>query len=484
MKKQIIIWLLLICGVAVAQPLSLDVAVEIALRNNNKIKQYNEKFEQKKYEDLSSWGNFLPKISFTGSYNHMNDPLNFDLSPVRDVIINLQAKNQTEFANVYSLLQGKPQLTDQQRAALFQSYYSQLNNVIPPFVENFKKQDFNTATLTGVQPLFVGGKLLAAKNYSADEKTSSLLELQKTKNEIIGEVIENYLTVILIKEIILTRETVLEGMKQHEQKAARLLKEGLIANYNYLRAKVAVADAERNLFDDKNKYDLAVMNLRTSMEVTEDFPMVINDNLTFIDFFDSLEIFKNSMDQSQPLLGILEIKKDEAKQKYKSEFSNLLPQVAAFGQYQMLPQYLSSLEPRWTVGIQASLNIFNGFQDYLSLQTASHLEEEIKYLQADVHSKYVLLLNKNYKDVSNAKERFTKLNETIAMAQENLRLNDKRFETGLGTSLEVIDAQLSLEKDIIESKLSLYEYFSKLTALYSTAGKPNEIIKIWQKDKR
>jgi len=484
MKKQILIWLILTCGFAAAQQLSLETAVETALQNNNQIKQYNEKYEQKKFEDLSSWGNFLPKISVTSSYNHMNDPLNFDLSPVRDVIMTLQAKNQTEFANVYSLLQGKPQLTDQQRAALLQGYYGQLDNALPPFIENFKKQEFGTATITGVQPIFIGGKLLAAKKYSADEKTSSGLELQKTKNEIIEEVVDNYLTVILVKEIISTRETVLEGMRQHEQKAARLLKEGLIANYNYLRAKVAVADAERNLFDDRNKYDLALMNLRTTMDVPQDYPILINENLTFNEGFDSLDIFKNSMDQSQPILKILELKRDEANQKYKVEFSKLLPQVAAFGQYEMLPQYLSTLEPRWTVGIQASLNIFNGFQDYLRLQSASHLEQEVKYLQADTHNKLELLLNKNYKDAANAKERYLKLNEAISMAEENLRLNDKRFETGLGTSLEVIDAELSLEKDLIESKLSLFEYYQKLGALYTTAGNPNEIIKIWQKDKR
>jgi outer membrane protein TolC len=375
-------------------------------------------------------------------------------------------------------------LTDKQRAALLQGYYGQLDNALPPFIENFKKQEFGTATITGVQPIFIGGKLLAAKKYSADEKTSSGLELQKTKNEIIEEVVDNYLTVILVKEIISTRETVLEGMRQHEQKAARLLKEGLIANYNYLRAKVAVADAERNLFDDRNKYDLALMNLRTTMDVPQDYPILINENLTFNEGFDSLDIFKNSMDQSQPILKILELKRDEANQKYKVEFSKLLPQVAAFGQYEMLPQYLSTLEPRWTIGIQASLNIFNGFQDYLSLQSASHLEQEVKYLQADTRNKLELLLNKNYKDAANAKERYLKLNEAISMAEENLRLNDKRFETGLGTSLEVIDAELSLEKDLIESKLSLFEYYQKLAALYTTAGNPNEIIKIWQKDKR
>jgi outer membrane protein TolC len=166
------------------------------------------------------------------------------------------------------------------------------------------------------------------------------------------------------------------------------------------------------------------------------------------------------------------------------EFSKLLPQVAAFGKYEMLPQYLSALEPRWTIGVQASLNIFNGFQDYLNLQSASHLEKEINFLQSDTKSKLELLVNKNYKDAANAEDRYLKLQATISLAEENLRLNNKRFETGLGTSLEVIDASLVLEKDLIESKLSLFEYYQKLTALYTVAGIPQEIITIWQKDKR
>ena len=442
----------------------------MALQNNNKIKQYSEKYEQKKFEDISSLGIFLPKINMTGGYTHLNDPLEIDLSPIRDVIVNLQAKNQTEFANVYNLLQGKPALTDQQRGLLFQDYYNQLNSVIPPFSETFKKQDYWTATITGVQPIFMGGKLLAAKNYSSDEKQSSDLELQKTKNEIIEEVVNNYLTVILLKEIISTREKVLEGMKSHEQKADKLLKEGLIANYNYFRAKVAVADAERDLFDEKNKYDLAVLNLCTTLGTPENYPVQITDSLSFSEGLDSVDIYQNSTIQSQPVLKILELKRDEANLKYKSEFSKLLPQIAAFGQYEMLPQYLSSLEPRWTVGVQASLNIFNGFQDYLNLQSASHLEKEIKFLQLDTRSKLELLVNKNYEDAANAEDRYLKLQETINLAEENLRLNNKRFETGLGTSLEVIDASLVLEKDLIESKLSLYRILSEINCTICCSG--------------
>ena len=73
--------------VMLAQRLTLSDAVDIALKNNERIHQYEERLKQKKYEDYETWGNFLPSLTFNGSYNHMNAPLEMDLSPVREAII-------------------------------------------------------------------------------------------------------------------------------------------------------------------------------------------------------------------------------------------------------------------------------------------------------------------------------------------------------------------------------------------------------------
>jgi len=83
--------------------------------------------------------------------------------------------------------------------------------------------------------------------------------------------------------------------------------------------------------------------------------------------------------------------------------------------------------------------------------------------------------------VQNAKEKYEKVKTNIALAKENLRQNEKRFETGLGTSLEVIDAELSLEKNLIESKNALYEYYKSLSELYQSIGNPEKVLTIWNK---
>ena len=159
--------------------------------------------------------------------------------------------------------------------------------------------------------------------------------------------------------------------------------------------------------------------------------------------------------------------------------SSFLPTIAAFGKYEVYPEYLSSLEPRWAVGLQMKMNLFNGFKDYLKLQSAKHLESEVEHAAQDAKKKINLWITKSYLEMQNSKTRYEKLKATISLAEENLRQNEKRFETGMGTSLEVIDARLSLEKVQIDRLVSLYQYYSSLADLYLAAGVPTEFLKIW-----
>ncbi|HPS64677.1 MAG TPA: TolC family protein, partial [Ignavibacteria bacterium] len=244
--------------------LDLNKAVQTGLEKNDKIKQYEEKSYQKEIEFNQTTSNFLPKIDLTASFNHLNDNISLDLNPIRDVMLNIQAKNQVEFTNIYTLLQGGAPLTQQQRALLFKSNYSALNSQIPQFVEQMKKQDYWSTYIQGVQPLFLGGKLIGARQYASLEKQLADAETRKVKDEVTSEIINNYLNVIMVQDIIKTRKNVLDGMIKHRDNAKKLFDDGLIAKHQYLRGEVAVADAESNLNDETNKLNLAYTALKSS----------------------------------------------------------------------------------------------------------------------------------------------------------------------------------------------------------------------------
>ena len=241
-KKYILLLavLLIMPQLAITQQITLNRAVETAINNSDKIKQYSEKIQQKKNSYNESKGNFLPSISLTAGVNHMNDELALDLEPIREVMIKMQAGNQVEFANIYNILQGGSGLTQSQRAALYNNYSYSLNGIIPLFKGQLKKQDYWSTTLIGAQPLFLGGKLLAAKNIASLDVNLAETELLRAKNEVISEVITNYLRVVLLTELVRVREDVLEGMIKHRNDAKRIYEEGIVARNQYLRSEVAV----------------------------------------------------------------------------------------------------------------------------------------------------------------------------------------------------------------------------------------------------
>ncbi len=463
-----------------AQQLNLKNAIDIALANNDKIKQYEEKLKQKEYDEKTSWGNFLPSISLEGSFTHLNKEMQIDLNSIRDGMIQLQAGTQVELANIYSILNTQTQLTAQQRAGLFGQYSAKLDGMLPQFVQTFKKQNYYSASFVGVQPLFLGGKLLAAKDFASAEKTAAQIELQKTKNEIIAEVMVNYFNYLLVKDVVQTRQNVLAGMQNHQKDAQKLFDEGLIANYHLLRAKVAVSEAERNLSDDLNNLDLAMLALKNSLGLNDDSNVILTDSLVFKSSNIELAASLNNAEGNQPLLQIIEQKKIASNQKFKAERSNFLPQIAAFGKYELYPQYLSSLEPRWAIGVQLKFNIFNGFKDYTKLESAIHLENEVNFIEASAKKQVNLWVNKTYKDVENSKTKYQKLEASYNLAVENLRMNEKRFNTGMGTSLEVIDARLSLEKVEIDKLVSINQYYKSLTELNLATGNPLNVLDIWE----
>lgn len=465
-----------------AQATTLEEAIYSALQNNNKIKQYKEKLVQKEFQNLEAWGNFLPTVDLQASYTHLNDPMQIDLSPIKDVIVTLQSKNQVELANIYNVIQTQTQLSDAQRAALYSQYSTQLDALIPDFTETFKKQDYKTATLIGVQPLFLGGKLYAAKKFASDELDASNIELKQVSDQIIQETVNNYLNVVLMKNVVKVRKDVLAGIEHHKDDAKKMYDEGLIANHNLLRAEVAVAEAERNLSDDENRLDLALIALRISMGLDENEPIAISDTLVYNNFADSLNVLISKAFTDQPILQLISKKKDAASDKYIAERANFLPTLAAFGKYEMYPEYLSSLEPRWAVGLQLKFNIFNGLKDYSKLQNAVHIEREVNYVEADARHKITLWVNKSFKDVTNSRVKYNKLETTEELAKENLRLNNKRFQSGMGTSLEVIDAELSYEKVKIDMLQSLYDYYKSLTDLFVATGNAEEILQVWNKE--
>jgi outer membrane protein TolC len=84
-------------------------------------------------------------------------------------------------------------------------------------------------------------------------------------------------------------------------------------------------------------------------------------------------------------------------------------------------------------------------------------------------------VRKEYHDLETAKEQLECLSTSMDLAAENLRLNKLSFNAGAASSIEVIDAELALEKVKMEQMKALYDYDVALVNLLASAGDAAQI---------
>ena len=236
------------------EELTFSKAVDYALKRNSKVHQFEEKLLSKQYDQSAARSAYFPVISAAGSYNRIDEPLSFNLDPIRDALINVEASNQVQFQSINSktaIPSGSPAYT-----AIFNAAKTAFDSKIPHFIDTLKDMQYPSASVQIVQPLFTGMRLTAAVRAAKADRQVAFYELERIKNDIVKETIIQCLNFVIVKDLIGIRSSVLNGMKQHLQKAEMLSEQGMIAKYHYLRAKVAVAEAERNLDAEQNRYEL------------------------------------------------------------------------------------------------------------------------------------------------------------------------------------------------------------------------------------
>jgi len=116
------------------------------------------------------------------------------------------------------------------------------------------------------------------------------------------------------------------------------------------------------------------------------------------------------------------------------------------------------LQPTWSVQLSFNIPIFDGFRTTNRVQETMHNYANIKALEENQRQQIALEVEQSYLRVVETQERI-KANESAALAaKENLDLARGRYEVGVGSIIEITDAE-TLYTDAQTTYIrSVYEY--------------------------
>jgi outer membrane protein TolC len=420
-----------------ASALTYEEALARLNAANESLKAADAEVQQRVEERAAARSIYWPRIDLRAQATHLNDDIVIDLDPIRQVINALHRLPDT---------------------------------YLPKFESTAQKQDFWLSQITAAWPVYTGGKAQAANRAAALQVDDAKHRRTMTADALGTELARRYFAVRLAIRAKDVRAAVVEGLNRHVYEAKRLEEEGMIAKVERLHAEVAQARAVREL--RAAEQDIALARTALASLLSSDGEIDPTTELFLLPDPGSLESLVATAMRQHPALKRLGTQQGLAGAQLSAEKGRWLPDVALFGTRELHEDDLSLLNPKWAVGVQASFTLFNGFDREHKIAAAKSQQARVAALDARARRDISTLVEQKYRTMVKAREQYTSLDASIAAASEVVRVRTRAFDEGFATSVDVVDAQLTLQGVRLQRLLAAYDYDVALAELLEATGEP------------
>ena len=433
MKKIVNIFIYLFCVLFVnaQETLTLDQCRQLALDNNKRMAASIKQTQAASYLQKSYKGNFFPNFtaSGTGLYSSANGTFGIPGGnlPTFSLDANGQAMPNGGFA-----------------------YF-------PSIDLNYKVRTVWMGGIQVEQPIFMGGKILAAYRMATLGKQMAQLNETLTASEVILETDQAYALMVKAQEmnkVAKSYNAVLEELMKNVQSA---YKHGLKSKNDVLKVQVKLNESELSIRKAENALRLANMNLCHLIGKPLTEILLISDDFPTIE--QHLETQINDI-TARPEYSILDKQVDIAKQQVKLSKSELLPQIGIRGSY----DYIHGLKINeqtlfdkgsYSVMLNVTVPIFHFGERINKVRAAKAQLEQTRIEQADLNEKMHLELTQAANNLDEAKLEAALADRSLEQADENRRISKGEYEAGLEPLSDHLEAQ-ALWQQAYETKVDAH----------------------------
>ena len=310
------------------------------------------------------------------------------------------------------------------------------------------------AGLEVTQPIFAGGRLAGEYRRASFYKEAAQLELDSIVQTVILQVRQRFYEVLLAKSKVTVQRQSVELLEAELKIEQSKLDAGTVSDFEVLRAKVELANAQAPLIKAKNDLRLALEELSRvlgqSYQSQERDQRLggIKGRLQFNDVLLSVEAALEIAGQNRPELKQVKVIQAAARQGIKIAVANYLPQISLYGGYgaqsSNFSDRLSEYQKGWTAGARASWSIFDSFKTHGQVKQA-----RAEVASSDVAARRTVVdvqveVRRAFSSLTQARELVAAAQKVIEQAEESYRLARARFDVGSSRQIDVLDTQVAL----------------------------------------
>jgi TolC family type I secretion outer membrane protein len=413
--------------------LNLDQAIDLALKEHPAIKQSRETMAAARYGIGVSRAAYLPQVSFVSNYY---------------------------YGNAFSSTSRKP-LT-----AATGGTVSSLSNADTTHYYFYQFQ--------ATQLLYDFGKTPGLIKESRASFGQSEQDFAGSRQQVALDARTGYFGYLAAQRALKVQEETVRQNQALLKQAQGFYQVGLKAKIDVTKTEANLYDAEANLIRAKNGVELARVTLMTALGL-KTWPFTqVEDVLEVKAQPQSLEALRTQAQQRRP-----ELLKNRHQQNYneaaikvaQAGYFPVLTSNLAYG-WQSIDRPFANQPSTWYVGAAMTFPLFEGLSTtYAVAQNKAQLratQENYEVLRQNVTKE----VEQAYLDVKSGWELIRASKKALEAARENLRLAWGRYQAGVGTIIEVTDAQVQFSQTDLKFVQALYDYRVFEAKLDKAIGKP------------
>lgn len=337
------------------------------------------------------------------------------------------------------------------------------------------KQIGNTHSnsITASLPIFTGGELQGQIGQAKANYRSMLSAEEQAYNEMKETATTGYFNMLNATNMKALRQESVDRLQAHLDNVIAQYNVGIVARADVLRSEVELANAQQNYITASNEYDVAEATLNNIIGTPLGTTLLLKDRLQYEPYENDMAYCLAYSEQHRPELKQAEYAIDSAEAALVVARSGHMPKVYANASNNWGgngSDWPGDDDENWSVGVTASMNVFDSGVTWSKIHAAQENLAKAKESQRQIKDNVELEVRTDYLNLREAEKRITTTQVAVASAEEDYHIAVVRYQAGVGTNIDVMDAQEALTQAKTNYYQALYNYNTSKAALNTSMG--------------
>lgn len=341
------------------------------------------------------------------------------------------------------------------------------------FFEGVNIGNSHSNSITASLPIFTGGELQGQIGQAKANYRSMLSAEEQAYNEMKETATTGYFNMLNATNMKALRQESVDRLQAHLDNVIAQYNVGIVARADVLRSEVELANAQQNYITASNEYDVAEATLNNIIGTPLGTTLLLKDRLQYEPYENDMAYCLAYSEQHRPELKQAEYAIDSAEAALVVARSGHMPKVYANASNNWGgngSDWPGDDDENWSVGVTASMNVFDSGVTWSKIHAAQENLAKAKESQRQIKDNVELEVRTDYLNLREAEKRITTTQVAVASAEEDYHIAVVRYQAGVGTNIDVMDAQEALTQAKTNYYQALYNYNTSKAALNTSMG--------------